>query len=125
MGLGLRYFCTHPAYHYRRVAHVRNLAADLQLLLVPHGRHVVTTDIDLAIIAACSQAVRLPFMPDDLRVVDSTGALALTSVPKRMLILGGDMIGKTLHPHPTLGESIGMVAEVVHGSCTDAPPARK
>jgi dihydrolipoamide dehydrogenase len=36
-----------------------------------------------AIIAAGSQAVRLPFMPDDPRVVDSTGALALQGVPKR------------------------------------------
>ena len=34
-------------------------------------------------------------------------------------------IGKTIHPHPTLGESIGMAAEVAHGSCTDVPPARK
>ena len=102
-----------------------------------------------AIIAAGSQAVRLPFMPDDPRVVDSTGALALKEVPKRMLILGGGMvgthagdmigeialaiemgadavdIGKTIHPHPTLGESIGMAAEVAHGSCTDLPPAHK
>jgi dihydrolipoamide dehydrogenase len=46
-----------------------------------------------AIIAAGSQAVRLPFMPDDPRVVDSTGALALQGVPKRMLILGGGIIG--------------------------------
>ena len=34
-------------------------------------------------------------------------------------------IGKTIHPNPTLGESIGMAAEVAHGSCTDVPPARK
>ena len=34
-------------------------------------------------------------------------------------------IGKTIHPHPTLGESIGMAAEVAHGTCTDLPPARK
>jgi dihydrolipoamide dehydrogenase len=33
-------------------------------------------------------------------------------------------IGKTIHPHPTLGESIGMAAEVAHGTCTDVPPAR-
>lgn len=46
-----------------------------------------------AIIAAGSQAVHLPFMPNDERVVDSTGALALKSVPKRMLILGGGIIG--------------------------------
>ena len=34
-------------------------------------------------------------------------------------------IGKTIHPHPTLGESIGLAAEVAHGSCTDLPPQRK
>jgi dihydrolipoamide dehydrogenase len=34
-------------------------------------------------------------------------------------------IGKTIHPHPTLGESIGMVAEVFSGTCTDLPPQRK
>ena len=34
-------------------------------------------------------------------------------------------IGKTIHPHPTLGESIGMAAEVAHGSCTDLPPQRR
>jgi dihydrolipoamide dehydrogenase len=33
-------------------------------------------------------------------------------------------IGKTIHPHPTLGESIGMAAEVAHGTCTDVPPRR-
>ena len=41
--------------------------------------------------------------------------------------MGADAIdiGKTIHPHPTLGESIGMAAEVAHGSCTDMPPARR
>ena len=34
-------------------------------------------------------------------------------------------IGKTIHPHPTLGESIGMAAEIAHGSCTDVPPAKR
>ena len=34
-------------------------------------------------------------------------------------------IGKTIHPHPTLGETIGMAAEVAHGTCTDIPPPRK
>jgi dihydrolipoamide dehydrogenase len=34
-------------------------------------------------------------------------------------------IGKTIHPHPTLGESIGMVAEVFSGTCTDLPPMKK
>ncbi|HRQ45354.1 MAG TPA: dihydrolipoyl dehydrogenase [Rhodocyclaceae bacterium] len=34
-------------------------------------------------------------------------------------------IGKTIHPHPTLGETVGLAAEVAHGSCTDLPPSRK
>src|SRR5690606_21884089 len=34
-------------------------------------------------------------------------------------------IGKTIHPHPTLGESVGMAAEVAKGTCTDLPPQRK
>ena len=34
-------------------------------------------------------------------------------------------IGQTIHPHPTLGETLGMAAEVAHGSCTDLPPAKK
>jgi len=34
-------------------------------------------------------------------------------------------IGKTIHPHPTLGETVGMAAEVAHGSCTDIPPLKK
>jgi dihydrolipoamide dehydrogenase len=37
----------------------------------------------------------------------------------------GTDIGKTIHPHPTLGESIGMAAEVYEGTCTDLPPPRK
>ncbi|NLZ42925.1 MAG: dihydrolipoyl dehydrogenase [Comamonadaceae bacterium] len=46
-----------------------------------------------AIIAAGSQAVRLPFLPDDARIVDSTGALELRRLPERMLVIGGGIIG--------------------------------
>ena len=47
-----------------------------------------------AIIAAGSEAVKLPFLPaDDPRVVTSTGALELRQNPKRMLIVGGGIIG--------------------------------
>lgn len=46
-----------------------------------------------AIIAAGSQSVRLPFLPDDSRVVDSTGALLLAGIPKKMLVIGGGIIG--------------------------------
>jgi dihydrolipoamide dehydrogenase len=62
------------------------------------------------IIAAGSQAVRLPFMPDDPRVVDSTGALALKEVPKRMLILGGGIIGLEMGTvYSTLGSRLDVV----------------
>ena len=52
---------------------------------------------------------------------DMIGEIALA------IEMGADAvdIGKTIHPHPTLGESIGMAAEVAHGSCTDIPPARR
>ena len=63
-----------------------------------------------AIIAAVSQAVRLPFMPEDPRVVDSTGALALKSVPKKMLILGGGIIGLEMGTvYSTLGARLDVV----------------
>ena len=62
------------------------------------------------IIAAGSQAVRLPFMPDDPRVVDSTGALDLKAVPKRMLILGGGIIGLEMGTvYSTLGARLDVV----------------
>jgi dihydrolipoamide dehydrogenase len=63
-----------------------------------------------AIIAAGSQAVRLPFMPDDPRVVDSTGALALSQVPKKMLIVGGGIIGLEMGTvYSTLGARLDVV----------------
>ncbi|MBX9818789.1 MAG: FAD-dependent oxidoreductase, partial [Burkholderiaceae bacterium] len=68
-----------------------------------------------AIIAAGSQAVRLPFMQKDgldkdPRVVDSTGALALKEVPKRMLILGGGIIGLEMGTvYSTLGARLDVV----------------
>src|SRR3954470_11017045 len=46
-----------------------------------------------AIIAVGSQAAKLPFLPEDPRIVDSTSALELASVPKKMLIIGGGIIG--------------------------------
>ena len=63
-----------------------------------------------AIIAAGSQAVHLPFMPQDPRVVDSTGALALKEVPQRMLILGGGIIGLEMGTiYSTLGARLDVV----------------
>ena len=63
-----------------------------------------------AIIAAGSQSLRLPFLPDDPRVVDSTGALLLRSVPKRMLVIGGGIIGLEMG---TVYSSLGARLDVV------------
>ncbi|WP_298932149.1 dihydrolipoyl dehydrogenase [uncultured Ramlibacter sp.] len=69
-----------------------------------------TVKFKSAIIAAGSQAVHLPFMPKDPRVVDSTGALELGSSPKRMLILGGGIIGLEMGTvYSTLGARLDVV----------------
>lgn len=76
---------------------------------------------------------RLGELKADPPVVDSTGALTLNEVPKRMQNLGcrmvgshaGDMIGKAIHLPPKLGLSIGMAEEVAYRACADLPPARK
>jgi dihydrolipoamide dehydrogenase len=52
-----------------------------------------TVDFGQAIIAAGSESLTLPFIPDDPRIIDSTGALALGGIPQRLLVLGGGIIG--------------------------------
>ena len=88
----------------RKVQVVRGVGQFLD----PHHLQVETTDgqgqdktgakqvvkFKNAIIAAGSRVVNLPFIPQDPRIVDSTGALELKSVPKKMLIIGGGKIGR-------------------------------
>jgi dihydrolipoamide dehydrogenase len=63
-----------------------------------------------AIIAAGSEAVKLPFVPEDPRVVDSTGALELRQIPQRMLVIGGGIIGLEMATvYATLGAQIDVV----------------
>ncbi len=57
----------------------------------PDGKQVVS--FRQCIIAAGSEAIRLPGAPDDPRIIDSTGALELEALPKRMLVIGGGIIG--------------------------------
>jgi dihydrolipoamide dehydrogenase len=66
---------------------------------------------DQCIIAAGSEPVNLPFIPkDDERVIDSTGALELKDIPKRMLILGGGIIGLEMAcVYDALGSKISVV----------------
>jgi dihydrolipoamide dehydrogenase len=52
-----------------------------------------TIYFDQCIIAAGSEAVRLPFLPEDPRIIDSTGALELPRDPGRLLVIGGGIIG--------------------------------
>ncbi|NYT36671.1 dihydrolipoyl dehydrogenase [Allopusillimonas soli] len=63
-----------------------------------------------AIIAAGSQSVKLPFLPDDSRVVDSTGALQLASIPEKMLVIGGGIIGQEMG---TVYSALGTRLDVV------------
>jgi dihydrolipoamide dehydrogenase len=72
------------------------------------GKKVVA--FQKAIIAAGSSVVKLPFVPEDPRIVDSTGALELRQVPKRMLVIGGGIIGLEMATvYSTLGARIDVV----------------
>jgi dihydrolipoamide dehydrogenase len=63
-----------------------------------------------AIIAAGSQAAKLPLLPDDPRIVDSTGALELRSQPKKLLVIGGGIIGLEMGTvYSTLGARLDVV----------------
>jgi dihydrolipoamide dehydrogenase len=69
-----------------------------------------TVSFDRCIIAAGSQAATLPGLPDDPRIVDSTGALELAEVPKRMLVIGGGIIGLEM---ATVYDALGSRVTVV------------
>ncbi|MGY3564301.1 dihydrolipoamide dehydrogenase [Bradyrhizobium sp. USDA 4463] len=64
----------------------------------------------MCVIATGSSAVRLPMLPQDARVVSSTGALGLPSVPKRMLVVGGGIIGLEMATvYSALGARVDLV----------------
>jgi dihydrolipoamide dehydrogenase len=83
----------------------------------PHVMEVAGTDgktqkirFAQCIIAAGSEAIKLPFIPDDPRVIDSTGALELGGVPNRLLVIGGGIIGLEM---ATVYASLGAKLSVV------------
>ena len=91
-----------------------------------------TVAFDKAIIAAGSEAVTLPFIPhDDKRVIDSTGALELADVPKRLLVLGGGIIGLEMATvYMALGSKVTIVElmeQIIPGADKDivAPLAKR
>lgn len=63
-----------------------------------------------AIIAAGSESVKLPFLPEDERIIDSTGALQLASIPESMLVIGGGIIGLEM---ATVYSALGTRIDVV------------
>jgi len=69
-----------------------------------------TVKFEYAIIAVGSRPVKLPFLPDDARVMDSTGALELADIPKRLLVIGGGIIGLEMATvYHALGSKVSVV----------------
>jgi len=77
-----------------------------------------TVDFDQCIIAAGSEPVRLPNLPDDPRIMDSTGALELEDLPERMLVIGGGIIGLEM---ATVYDALGVRVSVVELTKTLIP----
>lgn len=70
---------------------------------------------EYAIIAVGSRPVQLPFLPNDPRIMDSTGALELADIPKRLLVIGGGVIGMEMATvYQALGSAVSVV-EVMDG----------
>jgi dihydrolipoamide dehydrogenase len=82
--------------------------AHIEVALAAGGRSVVK--FGKAIIAAGSEAIALPFLPKDPRIVNSTGALELPFIPGRMLVIGGGIIGLEM---ATVYSSLGARIDVV------------
>lgn len=81
-----------------------------------------TVNFDNAIIAAGSQPVNLPFIPQDERIIDSTGALELKDVPEKLLVLGGGIIGLEMG---TVYRALGSQIDVVEFADQLVPAADK
>ena len=71
---------------------------------------LTTIGFENAIIAAGSQATKFPNAPDDERIMDSTGALKLDDIPKRLLVIGGGIIGLEMGTvYDALGSKVSVV----------------
>lgn len=81
-----------------------------QIAVTTADGKVTTISFDNAIIAAGSQATKFPGAPEDERIMDSTGALALADIPKRMLVIGGGIIGLEMG---TVYDALGTKVSVV------------
>ncbi|MCS5553162.1 MAG: dihydrolipoyl dehydrogenase [SAR324 cluster bacterium] len=71
---------------------------------------ITTIKFSNAVIAAGSRPVKLPFLPDDPRIIDSTGSLELASITKNLLVIGGGIIGLEMATvYHALGSRINIV----------------
>ncbi|MEW8015402.1 MAG: dihydrolipoyl dehydrogenase [Candidatus Sedimenticola endophacoides] len=97
----------------RKVEVVRGVARfeSPNRIAVETARGAVTIGFDNAIIACGSRPVEIPVFPHgDPRLIDSTGALALEEVPRRMLVIGGGIIGLEMGTvYASLGSRIDLV----------------
>lgn len=81
-----------------------------QIAVTAEDGKVTKVGFDNAIIAAGSQATKFPGAPEDDRIMDSTGALALADIPKRMLVIGGGIIGLEMGTvYDALGTKVSIV----------------
>lgn len=81
-----------------------------QIAVTASDGKVTTVGFENAIIAAGSQATKFPGAPQDERIMDSTGALALADIPKRLLVIGGGIIGLEMGTvYDALGSRVSVV----------------
>lgn len=81
-----------------------------QIAVTAADGKVTLIGFDNAIIAAGSQATKFPGAPDDARIMDSTGALALADIPGRLLVIGGGIIGLEMGTvYDALGSKVSVV----------------
>lgn len=93
-----------------QVVHGHGQFLDAETLSVVQDDKETKVSFRDAIIAAGSRPATLPFLPDDPRIVDSTGALTLSDIPERMLIIGGGIIGLELGTvYHELGSKVSVV----------------
>jgi dihydrolipoamide dehydrogenase len=81
-----------------------------QIAVTAADGKITTIGFDNAIIAAGSQATKFPNAPEDARIMDSTGALKLDDIPKRLLVIGGGIIGLEMGTvYDALGSKVSVV----------------
>jgi dihydrolipoamide dehydrogenase len=103
-----------------RVVHGLGRFTSAHEMAVEHEGQTTQVSFDQCIIAAGSEPVALPGLPDDPRIMDSTGALALEELPESLLVIGGGIIGLEM---ATVYDALGVAVTVVELTKTLIPAA--